>query len=224
MRSIPHDMTSLFDGKTCSRCGFWKIFGDFVRSRRNLDGHTELCRSCSRAKGRAYYEQNKAAVIARTSAYQKAHPEVAKTAQKKWKALHRDEMLPKVRERSAAWREKNRDKDRAASLRWIRANPERIRERLASPEGRHQLALRNARRRERTRSVINTLTPEDWQEILARQDYTCLACRRPFTDALPPTRDHVIPVALGGALTFENTVALCQPCNSSKGTKVIDYR
>jgi 5-methylcytosine-specific restriction endonuclease McrA len=48
----------------------------------------------------------------------------------------------------------------------------------------------------------------------------CLCCdkRRKLT------ADHVIPVSKGGTSDISNIQPLCQPCNSSKGAKIIDYR
>ena len=36
------------------------------------------------------------------------------------------------------------------------------------------------------------------------------------------TLDHVIPISRGGKTEWENIVASCMPCNSKKGSKLID--
>lgn len=38
------------------------------------------------------------------------------------------------------------------------------------------------------------------------------------------TLDHVVPVSRGGKNTISNLQPLCRSCNSTKGTKTIDYR
>lgn len=56
--------------------------------------------------------------------------------------------------------------------------------------------------------------------LFLRDLYTCAYCDNVFnTDDL--TLDHVIPRALGGKTTWENSVSCCIPCNSRKGNKLI---
>ena len=53
-----------------------------------------------------------------------------------------------------------------------------------------------------------------------RDGYMCLVCK----SRKNLTADHVIPVSKGGKTELNNLQTLCQPCNSKKGTKEIDYR
>lgn len=87
-----------------------------------------------------------------------------------------------------------------------------------------QDARNNHKRRTRVKNTQNTLTIQEWKEIIERQKNICLSCKRPFSEELKPTRDHIIPVSKGGSLTKENVQALCRPCNSSKFNKIIDFR
>lgn len=64
-------------------------------------------------------------------------------------------------------------------------------------------------------------TLKEWQELCDRYEDHCLACGK---DDVLLTVDHVIPVSMGGSNDISNLQPLCQSCNSSKGTKVIDYR
>ena len=63
--------------------------------------------------------------------------------------------------------------------------------------------------------------PEDWrrlrQEVLERDHHACAYCGDE-ADAV----DHIIPVSRGGPHVQENLVAVCKPCNSSKGNKLLE--
>ena len=60
----------------------------------------------------------------------------------------------------------------------------------------------------------------EWLELCERHGRRCLRCG---LDA-PLTRDHVVPVSLGGSNAIENIQPLCRPCNAAKKDKHIDYR
>lgn len=47
---------------------------------------------------------------------------------------------------------------------------------------------------------------------------TCIACDAPV-DLRRTVGDHIIPLAAGGPESVQNSLLLCRPCNSSKGTK-----
>lgn len=52
-------------------------------------------------------------------------------------------------------------------------------------------------------------------EILRRDGFACRACH---AADVPLVVDHVVPVSLGGATEPGNLQALCDPCNSGKGS------
>lgn len=56
--------------------------------------------------------------------------------------------------------------------------------------------------------------------IFERDGFHCLRC---FSTA-DLTLDHIVPRSEDGADDPENLQTLCRSCNSSKGTKTIDYR
>ena len=56
--------------------------------------------------------------------------------------------------------------------------------------------------------------------IFKRDKYKCLCCRG--NNIL--TIDHIVPIYKGGVNRLYNLQTLCKSCNSSKGTKIIDYR
>lgn len=57
-------------------------------------------------------------------------------------------------------------------------------------------------------------------ELVAKFGYSCMCCGR--TESI--TFDHIVPISAGGLDRIDNIQLLCVSCNSSKGSKVIDYR
>lgn len=55
--------------------------------------------------------------------------------------------------------------------------------------------------------------------IYLRDLYTCQYCLSSFSYS-QLTLDHVIPISKGGKTSWENIVAACGPCNTSKGNKL----
>jgi 5-methylcytosine-specific restriction endonuclease McrA len=126
--------------------------------------------------------------------------------------LHRDKA------RSYAQANKQSALDRAAA--WRRQNPERVRQLCRSWCDRHPeyLTYQSAKRRASVKSSGSPgVKPEQWREICETFGNVCAYCLR----ARRLTRDHVIPIARGGRDEPANVVPACQPCNSSKGRKLL---
>jgi len=69
-----------------------------------------------------------------------------------------------------------------------------------------------------------THTQEQWLRVKAKQHYRCASCQQTEYQCGPLTKDHIIPLRLGGTDSISNIQALCKSCNSSKGIRIIDYR
>lgn len=74
-------------------------------------------------------------------------------------------------------------------------------------------------RQHRKRANGGSVTHKEWTELCAYYGNVCLRCGKEET-----TMDHIVPLSKGGPHSIENMQPLCGPCNSSKGTKSIDYR
>ena len=56
--------------------------------------------------------------------------------------------------------------------------------------------------------------------IHLRDKFICQYCHNTFPQK-ELTLDHVIPISRGGKTSWENIVSACNPCNSTKGSKLI---
>lgn len=55
--------------------------------------------------------------------------------------------------------------------------------------------------------------------LLERDGPLCFFCGGPFTDAMPPTREHLVPKSAAGPDNIANQFLACEPCNLEVGHK-----
>lgn len=108
----------------------------------------------------------------------------------------------------AAWELKNKDRRRNQQNRWKWNNYEKY------------LQIKRDYQHRRRAESIGKVTVEEWSEILAIYDGKCARCGSTHDI----TQDHIIPLSTGGKNIASNIQPLCRKCNSTKGTKTIDYR
>jgi hypothetical protein len=89
-----------------------------------------------------------------------------------------------------------------------------------SPSGKIAKSRAKHKRRSSEGNTEATLTLKQWNKILKMQNNKCADCEREFDEKLKPTKDHIIPVSIGGDFTFGNVQALCQSCNSKKHNRI----
>lgn len=83
----------------------------------------------------------------------------------------------------------------------------------------HREIKKNSKYRRRGKTV-GSFSETEWRELCDKYDNKCLCCG----EKKPLTRDHVIPLDVGGLNVIDNIQPLCRQCNSRKNTKTIDYR
>lgn len=77
------------------------------------------------------------------------------------------------------------------------------------------------RRRARLAQAEGSHTRQEWLALCERYGRRCLGCG---ASDRPLTRDHVVPLSLGGSDYIENIQPLCRPCNTRKKDKHVDFR
>ena len=153
-----------------------------------------------RANVRKWRKQNPKRAAATASAYQKANRAREQARYKAWKAKHPEA----VKEHSRNWARKHPEYIKANLKQWRATNPLKA-------------AEQDNRRRARKQGAFGTYTADEFKAL----GTTCLCCGRAD---IPMTADHIVPLSKGGRNDIGNIQPLCRGCNSSKGTKTIDYR
>ena len=142
-------------------------------------------------------------------------------AAKRHREKHREEIRAKARERYYSDPRYGPDKQRQ----WRAENPEMSRATVNRYRSRHPIMSRvhNNKRRARTMDSFGQWTVDEWISLKARFEFKCLMCGRKEPD-IKLTFDHVIPLSQGGMNTIDNGQPLCQPCNSKKHARIVDFR
>lgn len=189
-----------------------------MRSKTYYDEDPEQSRAAGRARMRKHLGPVKGNANARKDCCPQGHPYDEENTYIAPNGGRQCKICRKVRVVESWWR--HREKRIAENKAWRLANPEKVRENIrkwveANPERSNMLhRLKKQRRR-----AAGVLTADEWELVLAIYGNACLACGKDEV-----TIDHVIPVSKGGLNVVGNVQPLCSYCNTSKGTKTIDYR
>ena len=237
------------DGKTCKVCGKWKVRTEYRLNNYTKDGLWAFCKTCfdekygeqRKAYNQQYEKDNKEIIAHKHSLYYREHKDDYYRRSKEYKLRLKTERP-----------EENKRRMREASRKQRARNPEKIRDYLREYHRTHKSELKvkryayylknkehisvgikewgknnpeklkmySSRKMKFKLSSEGSFTDHEWEELCAKYDHKCLACG----EEKPLTRDHVIPISLGGRNDIGNIQPLCKSCNSKKHTDSTDYR
>lgn len=192
----------------CTKCNETKQLDSFgTRKLRSGEvGHKSHCRDCTRTSNRAAYAANPGPVIERTAARNRANPEA-----------HREAARKSMAKRRAA----DPEASRAANRKWRVDNPEAAaladrRKRQRNPELYKAIGLATSARR---RARVAGAYVEDVSRDLVwyRDGGVCHLCALPAVGEWQ--LEHVVPLASGGAHSYQNTAVSHASCNQSKNDR-----
>lgn len=212
--------------KRCSKCNQSKSLSEFYKRRDSPDGYRSECKTCTLTHMRQYYQEHKP----ERQRYRQENAVRIKAQKHEYNLKHADEIATYNRQ----YRQDHPGAVRAAVTRWRQANPDyyktqkwrrRQRSYTQAYHQRHpgQRAVINQRHRTARAGASGTYTADDWLTLLSQYP-CCPCCSKPFTDKMPPTADHIVPLSAKGSYSISNIQPLCRSCNTKKGTKIIDYR
>jgi len=185
--------------KTCKKCTLEKPIDSFTVDIRYKDGRYPWCFECRKA-------------------WRDARKDQYRVYQKDWKEQNRDHVRAYEREyfqNNDEQRERNRAAGRIRDRERYQNDPEhkKKKDRQAGEKNRRRRALLFG-------APAEHHTQLEWDELCAKFNHCCVRCKQ----QLPLSRDHVIPVTLGGSDAITNIQPLCKVCNSWKNNRTIDFR
>ena len=132
----------------------------------------------------------------------------------------------KIKEHQRDYYNKNKEKVLNSNKEWAKNNKEEkylIQKKYDQTEnGRLSRQRVKFKRRTKEREYINTLTSQEWLDILEEHNYVCAYCGEEFTCENLPEKDHIIPVSKGGNNVKENILPACRSCNAKKHNKILN--
>jgi 5-methylcytosine-specific restriction endonuclease McrA len=193
-------------GKYCNGCQQMKCSRAFGKDGRNPDGLRFQCKEC---------------VNEHTRQYRGGRRESMREYDKKRRLKNTE----KMRERAHKYRETHEDEIREHWNLWAKTHPENMATHKHKYKETHpeQVKIHSMQRRARKRQATGSYTAEEWRNLCACYNFTCLACGRSEPE-IQLTPDHIVPLARGGTNSIDNIQPLCKRCNQSKNARTIDYR
>ena len=164
--------------------------------------------------------ENKERLVEQRKKYREEHEEEEKKYDREyyWKNI----------KRKREYRKENRERDNERNREYYKKNKEKILEGikryLKTDAGKANNQRKSTKRRTKEKNMINTLTTQEWLDILEAYNYRCAYCGVEFNCELLPQKDHVIPISKGGNNTKENIVPACKSCNCKKGNKILTLK
>jgi len=121
---------------------------------------------------------------------------------------------------NSAWYATNKQRKAEAGRAWYKTNKERVAEKRNAWRRENPEALKPSQHRHRAlkRKAEGSFTKDDLLRIWVKQEGRCAYCGE-IADEL--TVDHVVPLSRGGSNWPSNLALACQPCNDSKGAKLL---
>lgn len=191
----------------CYTCGKAKPSTEYYADRSKPRGHGTQCKSCTKLRGRARYEKDREAWIARSADNKRANPERTRAHGRAYAKRHAEQ----IAEYGRTYRAARPGLTAKYQRDWYTRNQGRARE-----LGRLHAAARRASIRGNGCFVVTAI---DLTRTLDRFSGRCAYCEKRLT--VDMQWDHLIPVARGGTHSVGNLVPACAACNQSKSSKTV---
>ena len=149
--------------------------------------------------------------------YRLDNSEHIKEQNKQYRQDHKEEINKRVKQ----WYLNNLEYMKQHQREYRNNNREKVNRWSKTDKGKAAQQRAHNKRRAQEKEMINTLTAQEWIDILKEYKFRCAYCGKEFTLFNRETRDHVIPISKGGNNVKENVVPACKSCNSKKNNKIL---
>lgn len=199
------------------------------------------CKPCVKAYNKKWWNKNETYA----SIYRKEKPDVARSAQKKFRETHKAEIALKnktakekypekfaayskkyydqnrstVLQKARDWKAKNSDRVKKYHSEWTALNLESVRIYAAKRRAMYPSLMRTYWQNRRSRKLANggVLSVGLAAKLFKLQKGKCACCKKPLGSAYH--MDHIMPLALGGSNADDNMQLLRARCNQQKSAK-----
>jgi len=176
---------------------------------KNKEAKLEYCKQ--------YYWKNKEARLKYSKQRHLIHPEY----NKQYYQEHKESEIEYSKKYRREHKEAISERDRIYTQEHKKELAEYNKKWHKTEEGKSSRQRRKVKRKAREKEIINTLTSDEWINILKEHKFRCAYCGKEFTLFDRETRDHIIPISKGGDNIKENIVPACKSCNSKKHNKIL---
>lgn len=203
--------------KACTKCCAVKSVSEFAMRKDRTNSTRSICRKCANELSAQWRKNNPDRQRELSKRWADLNKDKLKTYQETWRERHHKTKIKT--EKKTPWRVRNRERHREASRRWREANPDKNRSivarwRIENPE---RIRIKNQNYRAKTNGSRGVLSDNVASRLYTLQRGRCACCGVKLGGKFH--RDHIMPLALGGANVDSNIQLLCQPCNNKKHAK-----
>lgn len=211
----------------CSKCSILKDISEFYKGR--IYKSWGICKECDKERRKENYKLNRDKRIQYSLDYYRNNIEEERQKRKEYYAVNSET----ISQQNKIHYEQHKDEYIERAANWVAKNPEArkaVIQRYVS-NSKDKIKASASRRRAREQNALGEFTSQEWEDLKAKYDYTCLSCNRKEPEVLL-SPDHIVPLARGGTNYIDNIQPLCIKingsrkgnCQNKKGTKTTDYR